>query len=159
MPAYEITTDPTRFDVDAIHAFLSTSYWSPGIPRATVARAIANSVCFGVLHDGRQVGFARVITDRATFAYLADVYVLEAHRGQGLVHRLIDDSRPSGNVGTAFSLRRFHRVHAGVGLGHALLQSHQWVGAQRKPQGAIGVHCGPVGQGMRHGSAALLERL
>jgi GNAT superfamily N-acetyltransferase len=89
MPAYEITTDPTRFDVDAIHAFLSASYWSPGIPRATVARAIANSVCFGVLHEGHQVGFARVITDKATFAYLADVYILEAHRGQGLVHRLM----------------------------------------------------------------------
>ncbi len=89
MPTYEITTDPTRLDVEAIHAFLTTSYWSPGIPRATVARAIANSVCFGVLHDGHQVGFARVITDKVTFAYLADVYVLEAHRGQGLVHRLM----------------------------------------------------------------------
>lgn len=90
MPSYEITTDVKRFDVDAIHAFLSRSYWSPGVPRATVERAIANSLCFGVLRDTRQVGFGRVVTDRATFAYLADVYVLEEHRGKGLAKRLMD---------------------------------------------------------------------
>jgi len=89
MPSYEITTDPRRFDIDAIHAFLARSYWSPDIPRAVVERAIANSLCFGLLHDGAQVGFARIITDRATFAYLADVYVLEGHRGRGLAHRLM----------------------------------------------------------------------
>ncbi len=87
---YDISADPTRLDLDAIHAFLSRSYWSPGVPRAVVARAIANSLCFGVYRDGAQVGFARVVTDQATFAYLADVYVLEAHRGQGLSHRLVD---------------------------------------------------------------------
>jgi GNAT superfamily N-acetyltransferase len=84
MTAYEISTDPARLDVDAIHAFLAQSYWSPGIPRATVARAIANSLCFGVFSQGQQVGFARVITDKTTFAYLCDVYVLEAHRGHGV---------------------------------------------------------------------------
>ncbi len=86
---YDISTDPARFDLDAIHAYLTESYWSPGIPRETVARAIANSLCFGVFHHGRQVGFARMITDRATFAYLADVYLLEAHRGKGLAKRLM----------------------------------------------------------------------
>ena len=89
MSAYEISTDPARLDVDAIHAFLTQSYWSPGIPRATVARAIANSLCFGVFSQGHQVGFARVVTDKTTFAYLCDVYVLEAHRGQGLSKQLM----------------------------------------------------------------------
>jgi GNAT superfamily N-acetyltransferase len=89
MSAYEISTDPARLDVDAIHAFLTQSYWSPGIPRATVARAIANSLCFGVFWQGQQVGFARVVTDKTTFAYLCDVYVLEAHRGHGLSKQLM----------------------------------------------------------------------
>jgi GNAT superfamily N-acetyltransferase len=90
MPTYEITSDATRLDVDAIHSFLSASYWSPGIPRAVVERAIANSLCFGVFHEGQQVGFARVITDKATFAYLADVYILTEHRGKGLSRRLME---------------------------------------------------------------------
>ncbi len=81
---YRITTDRGDLDVGAIHDFLTRSYWSPGVPRGVVERAIANSLCFGLLHGSAQVGFARVITDKATFAYLADVYVLEAHRGKGL---------------------------------------------------------------------------
>jgi GNAT superfamily N-acetyltransferase len=89
MPAYEISTDPARLDVDAIHAFLTQSYWSPGIPRATVARAIANSLCFGVFWQGQQVGFARMVTDKTTFAYLCDVYVLEEHRGHGVSKQLM----------------------------------------------------------------------
>jgi GNAT superfamily N-acetyltransferase len=89
MPAYEISTDPARLDVDAIHAFLTQSYWSPGIPRATVARAIANSLCFGVFWQGQQVGFARMVTDKSTFAYLCDVYVLEEHRGHGVSKQLM----------------------------------------------------------------------
>ena len=67
----------------------SSSYWAPGIPRATVERAIQHSLCFSLLHGTQQVGFARVITDRTTFAYLADVYVLEAHRGKGLAKWLV----------------------------------------------------------------------
>lgn len=86
---YIITTDSARFDVHAIHAFLTTSYWSPGVPLAIVERSIANSLCFGILKQGQQVGFARVITDKATFAYLADVYVLDGHRRQGLSKRLM----------------------------------------------------------------------
>lgn len=91
MDKYEITTDPSRLDVAAIHDFLSRSYWSPGIPRGVVERALANSLCFGLLLANAQVGFARVVTDKATFAYLADVYVLETHRGQGLAQRLMDE--------------------------------------------------------------------
>jgi GNAT superfamily N-acetyltransferase len=90
MHSYEISTDPARLDIDAIHAFLTQSYWSPGIPRATVARAISHSLCFGAFWQGQQVGFARVVTDRTTFAYLCDVYVLEAHRGRGLAQQLMD---------------------------------------------------------------------
>ena len=82
---YVITTDRDRLDVDAIHAFLATAYWSRGVPREVVERSIEHSLCFG-LHDaaGAQAGFARVVTDRATFAYLADLFVLEPHRGRGL---------------------------------------------------------------------------
>jgi len=86
---YEISCDKGRLDIDAIHAFLERSYWSPGIPRNVVQGAIANSLCFGVYHGATQVGFARVVTDKATFAYLADVYVLETHRGRGLGKKLV----------------------------------------------------------------------
>jgi len=82
---YVISTDKARLDVAAIHAYLTRSYWSPGIPKAVVERAIAGALCFGLFNaSGEQVGFARMITDGATFAYLADVYVLEEHRGKGL---------------------------------------------------------------------------
>jgi GNAT superfamily N-acetyltransferase len=90
MPPYEFTFDKARFDVEAIHRFLTQSYWSPGIPRAVVERAISNSLCLGVLLEGEQIAFARVITDKATFAYLADVYVLPEHRGKGLSLRLME---------------------------------------------------------------------
>jgi GNAT superfamily N-acetyltransferase len=79
-----ISTDPAKLDLDAIHSFLSGAYWCEGIPRETLERAIQNSLCFGVYAEGRQVGFARVVSDRATFAYLADVFVVETHRGRGL---------------------------------------------------------------------------
>jgi len=89
MTEYEITTDKSRLDVAAIHAFLSQTYWSPGIPLAIVKKAIENSLSFGVFHGVEQVGFARVITDKTTFAYLSDVYILDAHRGKGLSKRLL----------------------------------------------------------------------
>jgi GNAT superfamily N-acetyltransferase len=82
--AFEISTDGARMDVAVIHGFLTRSYWAEGIPEATVRRSISNSLCFGLFCSGRQVGFARVVTDRATFAYLADVFVLQEFRGQGL---------------------------------------------------------------------------
>lgn len=87
---YEISTDPERLDIAVIHGYLTQSYWSPGIPRAIVERAIANSLCVGLYRGSEQVGFARVITDNATFAYLADVFVLEPHRGKGLSKRLME---------------------------------------------------------------------
>ncbi len=87
---YTITTDSNRLDLEAIHGFLTNSYWSPGVPIEIVERAIANSLCFGLFHGKVQVGFARVITDKTTFAYLADVYVLESHRGKGLSKWLLE---------------------------------------------------------------------
>lgn len=87
---YEISTDRQRIDIAAVHAFLTQSYWSPGIPREVVERAIANSLCFGVYCGAQQAGFARVVTDSATFAYLADVFVLESHRGKGLSKWLME---------------------------------------------------------------------
>lgn len=88
---YEISTDAARLDAHAVHAYLTRSYWSPGIPFETVERALRHSLCFGVYHaaSGAQVGLARVVTDYATFAYLCDVYVLEEHRGHGLGKRLM----------------------------------------------------------------------
>jgi GNAT superfamily N-acetyltransferase len=87
--AIVVSTDPARLDLDVIHGFLKSAYWCEGLPREVIERAIRHSLCFGLYDAGRQVGFARVITDRATYAYLADVFVLESHRGRGLSKRLM----------------------------------------------------------------------
>jgi GNAT superfamily N-acetyltransferase len=81
---YEISTDRSRLDIALIHEFLHSSYWAKGIPRAVVERSILHSLCFGAFFGERQVGFARVISDFATFAYVADVFVLPEHRGRGV---------------------------------------------------------------------------
>ncbi|MFZ0808830.1 MAG: GNAT family N-acetyltransferase, partial [Candidatus Sulfotelmatobacter sp.] len=79
-----ISTDPARLDFDVIHGFLTNCYWAKGIPRDTMARSIEHSLCFGVYDgSGEQVGFARVVSDFATVAYLGDVFILESHRGRG----------------------------------------------------------------------------
>ncbi len=86
-----ISTDRGRLDLDAIHGFLTNCYWAKGIPREVVARSIEHSLCFGVYDgSGTQVGFARVVSDFATVAYLGDVFVLESHRGRGLSKRLME---------------------------------------------------------------------
>jgi N-acetylglutamate synthase-like GNAT family acetyltransferase len=82
---YLISDDAARIDVDAVHAYLTRSYWAENIPREVVTRSLANSLCLGIYADsGEQVGLIRVITDYATFAYLCDVYILETHRRRGL---------------------------------------------------------------------------
>lgn len=103
-----ISADPAELDIALIHGFLSRdTYWARGIPRDTLERALAHSICVGGYVDGAQVAFARAVTDRATFAYLADVFVLPAHRGRGhgraIVQALMDDPRLQG-------LRRWHLV-------------------------------------------------
>lgn len=103
MSDYFVSDDPALLDLDVIYDFLSTCYWSPGIARERIERAIRHSLCFGVYDRASprasagtvpkrppsQVGFARVVTDYATFAYLCDVFVLEQHRGLGLSKRLV----------------------------------------------------------------------
>jgi GNAT superfamily N-acetyltransferase len=81
---YEVSDETRRIDVDVVHGFLAgRSYWAEHIPRATTERAIAHSLCFGLYRGDEQVGFARVVTDRATFGYLCDVFVAPEHRGAG----------------------------------------------------------------------------
>jgi len=84
IPGYEIDTDKSRLDVDVIHKFLAASYWSQGIPRDIILKSIQQSDCFGVYKSGAQVGFARVISDHATFAYIADVFIVPEEQARGL---------------------------------------------------------------------------
>jgi GNAT superfamily N-acetyltransferase len=88
---YEISTDPARVDRALVHRFLSQdAYWARGVPRDVVDRCIENSLCFGVYRGAEQVGFARVVTDRAAIAYLGDVFVVSGHRGRGLGKWLVE---------------------------------------------------------------------
>jgi GNAT superfamily N-acetyltransferase len=116
---YEISTDPAKLDIAAMHAYLSRSYWSPGVPLRTVAAAAKNSLCFG-LYDaqGKQVGLARVVTDYATFAYLCDVYVLEEHRGKGLGKWLVE------TVCAHPALTGARRIMLGTRDAHELYRRH-----------------------------------
>jgi GNAT superfamily N-acetyltransferase len=84
-----VSTDQARLDIETIHGFLTGAYWAQGVPREVVERSIRHSICFGAFDGDRQVGFARVITDRATFAYVADVFVLPSHRGQNIGKHLM----------------------------------------------------------------------
>jgi GNAT superfamily N-acetyltransferase len=102
---FVISTDPDRLDLDVVHRFLSEeAYWSPGVPRDLVERSIDNSLCFGLYRGEEQVGFARVVTDRAAFAWLADVFVLPEHRGKGLGKWLVETVLAHPDLQ---SLRRF----------------------------------------------------
>jgi GNAT superfamily N-acetyltransferase len=87
---YLISTDASMLDLEVVHGYLSRSYWAAGVPEDVVRRSIENSLCFGVYRGEEQAGFARVVTDRTTFAYLADVFVLEEHRGQGIGKWLVE---------------------------------------------------------------------
>ena len=82
---YKISSDKKNMNIKVIHDYLSRSYWSKDIPLKIVQKAIDNSLCFGVfLEEGEQVGFARIVTDSATFAYIADIFILEEHQAKGL---------------------------------------------------------------------------
>jgi GNAT superfamily N-acetyltransferase len=105
---YEVTTDRSRLDIDLIHEFLSSeSYWAENIPRGVVERSIENSLCFAVFEGEGQAGFARVITDYAVFAYLADVFVVPEHRGRGVSKLLMKAIREHPLLQ---GLRRWHLV-------------------------------------------------
>jgi GNAT superfamily N-acetyltransferase len=112
---YTITIDPRRLDRELVHEFLRESYWSPNVPREVVERSIEHSLTFGLYApDGSQAGFARVVTDRAVFAYLADVFVVEQHRGRGLGVWLVETvlSHPD--------LRDLRRIALGTRDAHEL---------------------------------------
>jgi len=111
---YTISTDPRRLDLDVIHGFLTRSYWAEGRSRERVALSIAHSLPFGLYHPSGQVGFARVVTDHVVIAYLADVFVLEPHRGRGLAKWLVE------TVLGVPELRRMRRWILGTRDAHSL---------------------------------------
>ena len=115
-----VSTDRDRLDLDVVHGYLSKSYWARGIPREVVARSIEHSLCFGAYVGSRQAGFARVVSDYATFAYLADVFVLEEFRGHGLSGRLMDaivvHPRLQGLRRWTLVTRDAHRLYARYGF-------------------------------------------
>ena len=118
---YLISDDPARLDAVAIHAYLTRSYWSEGIPLEIVRRALAHSICIGAYAaDGRQAGLVRVITDQATYAYLCDVYVLEEHRGHGLSKAMLAfaqrDPRLQGLRSWSLRTRDAHGLYAQFGF-------------------------------------------
>ncbi len=118
---YAIDTDKARLDIGVIHRFLAASHWARGIPRPVVERAIAHSLAFGLYKDGAQVGFARVVSDYATFAYLADVFVLAGERGKGhgtwLVGSMLADPRLQGMRRWLLGTRDAQRLYRRCGFG------------------------------------------
>jgi GNAT superfamily N-acetyltransferase len=128
--AFLISTDPSRLDVDAIHHFLTNCYWAKGIPREIVVRSIENSLCFGLYHSGQQAGFARVISDFATYAYVGDVFILEAYRGRGMAKRLMECivSHPSlrGLRRWTLATRDAHSLYAQFGFA-PLAAPNRWM--------------------------------
>ena len=87
---FTITTKKEKFDVEFIHSFLTRSYWAEGISKEVIKRSIEGALCFGLFENDKQIGFARMITDKATFAYLADVFIIEEYRGRGLSKWLME---------------------------------------------------------------------
>jgi GNAT superfamily N-acetyltransferase len=135
---YEISTEPARLDVEAIHRYLSDeSYWARGIPRDAVERSIAGSIAFGLYRAGELAGFARVVTDRATFAYLGDVFVLPAHRGQGLGVWLVETvlSHPDlqGLRGFMLATEDAHALYERFGF-RTLPKPERWMGRPMPPE-------------------------
>ena len=126
----DLDDDPARLDVARVHGWLASSYWSPGIERALLERAIIGSHCLGAYRDGEQVGFARAITDHATFAWIADVWIVEAARGQGLGRRMVqwfvDHPRFAGIRRIALVTADAHGVYEALGF-HAPLRPDRYM--------------------------------
>ena len=125
-----LSDDASRLQIDRIHGWLASSYWSPGIERALVERAIAGSHCLGAYRDDAQVAFARMITDHATFAWLADVWVDEPVRGQGLGRRMVgwflDHPSFAGLRRIGLVTADAHGVYAGLGF-HPLVRADRYM--------------------------------
>jgi GNAT superfamily N-acetyltransferase len=126
----ELSDDKTRLDVARIHGWLASSYWSPGIARDVVDRAIAGSHCLGAYRDGEQIGFARMITDHATFAWLADVWIDEPARGEGLGRRMVgwflEHPGYAGLRRIGLTTADAHGVYAALGF-HALKRPDRYM--------------------------------
>jgi len=118
---YFISTDISKLNVDMIHHFLcEESYWAKEIPRTVVEKSIANSLCFGVYCDNEQIGFARLVTDKATFAYLGDVFILPQHRGKGLSKFLMQ------TIHAHPELQNLRRWWLGTKDAHGLYEQFGW---------------------------------
>ncbi|WP_153796909.1 GNAT family N-acetyltransferase [Foetidibacter luteolus] len=118
---YSISTNPAKLDIAVIHQYLSVeSYWAQNIPLHIVEKSIANSLCFGLYHNNGQIGFARLVTDKATFAYLADVFVLEPHRGKGLSKWLVQ------SIHAHPELQTLRRWMLGTKDAHGLYEQFGW---------------------------------
>jgi GNAT superfamily N-acetyltransferase len=141
---YSISCDRDKLDLGVVHGFLSTSYWSPGLPIDVLRRAIAGSLCFGLYHGNAQVGFARVVTDKATFAYLCDVFVLEEHRGKKLGRWLMESVASHPDLQ---GLRRFVLVTRDA---HGLYDQFGFRPLSR-PEGYMELHRPDIYSG-RHGT-------
>lgn len=115
-----ISTNPSLLNLDVIHNYLSQSYWAAGIPREVVEKSVQHSLCFGLYSDDIQIGFARLVTDRATFAYLADVFILEPYRGKGLSKWLI------GVIQAHPELQSLRRWVLGTRDAHGLYEQFGW---------------------------------
>jgi GNAT superfamily N-acetyltransferase len=117
---YSVSTDPSRMDLDVIHGYLRQAYWCEAIPRELVERSLRHSLCFGLFERERQVGFARVVTDYATYAYVCDVFVLESHHRQGLATWLMQcvTSHPDlqGLRRWCLTTRDAHRLYEKAGF-------------------------------------------
>ena len=127
---YLISTDKLRLDLEVIHDFLSKSYWAQGRSLEVIKRGIENSLNFGIYQEGKQVGFARVVTDYATFAWLADVFVLEEHRGQGLgkwlIEVMLSHPRLQGFRRWALATKDAHELYRNFGF-DALNRPERWM--------------------------------
>lgn len=121
LEGFLISTDPALLNVDVIHDYLSNqSYWAQNIPKEVVQKSITNSLCFGLYFKGKQIGFARLVTDKATFAYLADVFILKEHQGKGLSKSMMEiiQSHPE--------LQGLRRWMLGTRDAHGLYEQFGW---------------------------------
>ena len=138
----EISTDAARLDIDLIHRFLETSYWAKGRRRSVVERSIRNSLCFGAYLAGRQVAFARVVSDRAVFAYLMDVFVVPEFRGRGISKTLLRSvlSHPDLQNLRVFLLatRDAHDLYSQFGF-RPLGRPERWMAIENRGSDALAV--------------------